>query len=97
MFELMDPNAISTAAAIVAAVPDPAPVRPPGFEGVDNFIGAVRWGGLAVAVVGMIVAGALMTIANRRGESGDHLGRIAQVMVGVIIIAGAGSLIAWLA
>ncbi len=77
-------------------VPDPNPVQPPGTEGFTSIMGWAKWVALAVCVLGLIAAGALMAIQSRRGEGGEHVGKIGMALGGVIVISAAGSLVGFL-
>jgi len=77
-------------------IPNPAPVQPPGTNGFVTIMGWVKWVALAVCVIGIIVAGALMAINSRRGEGGEHAGRIGFALGGVIVISAAASLVGFL-
>jgi len=94
-------HAILTAANDFAAIvpldiPNPEPVQPPGTSGFVTIMGWVKWVALAVCVIGIIVAGALMAINSRRGEGGEHAGRIGFALGGVIVISAAASLVGFL-
>lgn len=99
----MSPELI-TAAALVGefaantpvAIPDSPPIQPPGTEGVTTILGWLKWVALAICVIGLIVAGALMAIQSRRGEGGEHAGKIGMALGGVIVISAATSLIGFL-
>jgi len=81
----------------VSDVPDPGNgSAPPGFEKFTAVMGWVKWVALGVAVIGIIVIGAKLTIGANRGEGGQHLGALGTAMVGVIVIAGAASLVGFL-
>lgn len=84
------------AAVVPLAIPDPPPVQPPGTAGFLAIMGWVKWVALAVCVIGIIVAGALMAINSRRGEGGEHAGRIGFALGGVIVISAAASLVGFL-
>ncbi|OJU46221.1 MAG: hypothetical protein BGN98_11870 [Microbacterium sp. 69-7] len=77
-------------------IPNPEPVQPPGTNGFVTIMGWVKWVALAVCVIGIIVAGALMAINSRRGEGGEHAGRIGFALGGVIVISAAASLVGFL-
>ena len=78
-------------------IPNPDPVAPPGFEGpVGVIIGMAKWGGLALAVLGIIIIGAKLTITVRRGEAAGELGQLLYVALGCILIGAASSLIGFL-
>ncbi|MBO9553825.1 hypothetical protein [Cellulomonas sp.] len=86
----------ATAARIVTAIPDPDAVQPPGTEGFTAIMGWAKWIALAVCVLGLIGAGALMAVQSRRGEGGEHVGKIGMALGGVIVISAAGSLVGFL-
>ncbi len=79
------------------AIPDPGPVAPPGFEGpVGIILGWVKWIGLIVAVLGVIIIGAKLAINVRRGEAAGELGGLLYVGLGCILIGAAVSLVGFL-
>lgn len=78
-------------------VPDPGNgSAPPGFDKFIAVLGWVKWLALGIAIVGIIIIGAKLTIDNRRGEGGQHLGSLGFAMIGIIIISGAVSLVSFL-
>ncbi len=86
-----------TTLKLLTAVPDPAPAQPPGTEGLTAILGWVKWVALTVCVIGLIVAGALMAVQSRRGEGGEHVGKIGMALGGVVVISAAASLVGFLA
>ena len=76
--------------------PDPAPVQPPGTDGFVTIMGWVKWVALAVCIIGLIVAGAMMAVQSRRGEGGEHVGKIGMALAGVIVISAAATLVGFL-
>ncbi|GAB3306096.1 hypothetical protein [Pseudoclavibacter terrae] len=100
----MTPELLSTialagdlAATVSLSIPDSPPIQPPGTEGVSTLLGWVKWIALAICVLGLIAAGALMAIQSRRGEGGEHAGKIGMALGGVIIISAATSLVGFFA
>lgn len=83
-------------ALVPLQVPNPDPVQPPGTEGFTSIMGWAKWVALAVCVLGLIAAGALMAIQSRRGEGGEHVGKIGMALGGVIVISAAGALVGFL-
>lgn len=78
-------------------VPDPGSgSAPPGFQGFIVILEWVKWISLGVCVIGLMVAGATMAINSRRGEGGEHMGKIGMTLAGVIVISAAASLISFL-
>lgn len=80
----------------VMALPDPAPIQPPGTAGLTSIMGWAKWIALAVCILGLIAAGAMMAINSRRGEGSEHVGRIGSALGGVILISAAGGLVGFL-
>lgn len=80
----------------IADIPNPEPGQPPGTGGFSDLISWVKWVALAVCLAGLIAAGAMMAINTRRGEGGEHVGRIGMALGGVIIIGAAGAMVGFL-
>lgn len=83
--------------AFTTVLPDPDPIMPPGFDGVTQILGIAKWAGLVVAILALIVLGAMLGINSRRGEGGEHAKTFVAILVGVIIIGAASSLVGFLA
>lgn len=75
---------------------DPVVKQPPGTEGINAVMGWAKWIALAVCILGLVIAGALMAIQSRRGEGGEHVGKIGMALGGVVVISAAGSLVGFL-
>ena len=86
-----------TTLAALATVIDPGAVQPPGTEGLVAIMSWVKWVALALAVVGLISGGAMMTIQHRRGEGGELVGRLGGTLSGVVVISAAAALVGFLA
>ena len=86
----------ATAAHVAASLPDPDPVQPPGTGGISLAMGWLKWVALAICLAGLLIAGGMMAIQSRRGEGGEHAGKIAWALGGVIVISAAASLVAFL-
>lgn len=71
----------------------PAGSTPPGAGNIVEILGYVTWIGLALAAVAMVWLGVLIAASLRRGEGAFNVGRLGLVLGGVVMIAGAGSLI----
>lgn len=78
-------------------VPSPKPIQPPGTEGFTTILGWAKWVALAICILGLFMAGALMAVQSRRGEGGEHAGKIGMALGGVIVISAAASLVGFLA
>ncbi|CAN5344041.1 hypothetical protein BH09ACT5_BH09ACT5_24360 [soil metagenome] len=87
-------HVLEVVSTLPAAIPDPEPVAPPGFEGpVGILFGWLKWGGLALAVAGVMIIGGKMAINVRKGGAAGELGQLMIVAVGCILIGAAASLI----
>lgn len=82
---------------ITANLPNPQPIQPPGTGDISTVMGWVMWLGLALCILGLVVAGALMAINHQRGDGGQHAGRVGMSLAGVIVIGAAGAIIGFLA
>lgn len=90
--------AADTSALLAAGVPDPGNgVAPPGSEGFLTIVSWAAWIAFGVCVLGVIVAGAMMAIASRRGEGSEHGARLMWVLAGCIVIGSASGLVGALA
>ena len=79
------------------SVPNPPAVQPPGTEGFTTIMGWAKWVALAICILGLFAAGALMAIQSRRGEGGEHVGKIGMALGGVIVISAGAALVGFLA
>lgn len=84
-------------ATIASNLPNPQPIQPPGTEDISTVMGWVMFLGFSVCILGLIAAGSLMAINTRRGEGGEHAGRIGMSLGGVIVIGAAAGVIGFLA
>jgi len=82
---------------VLADVPNPTPVQPPGTDGVNTILGWMMWGGFAVAVGALIAVGILVALSLGRGEGGHVSGKVLMPLLGAIIIGAASGMIGLLA
>ncbi|XBH21700.1 hypothetical protein V5R04_00270 [Jonesiaceae bacterium BS-20] len=69
---------------------NPTPTAPPGVSDmVEKVIGWLMWAGWAAVIVGFIVAGIMLVIANDRGMGNENVKKVGLVIMGAIIIASA--------
>jgi hypothetical protein len=70
-------------------------VEPPAdaANGIKMVIGWVTWIAFFLCVLGVIVAGAMMAIGQRRGEGGEHAARLGWVLAACIVIGSATGLV----
>lgn len=80
-------------------VPNPGGGQaPPGIGAkFEQVMGWAKWVCLGIAVLGIMAIGAMMTVGSRRGEGGEKVGALGWALGGVVIIAGAFSLVGFLA
>lgn len=78
-------------------VPTPDASPPPGSQKFIQVMSWAKWVALAVCILGLFGAGALMAIQSRRGEGGEHVGKIGMALAGVIIISAAASFVGFIA
>jgi len=91
------PHLAEAAAPHLSAVPDPGDgTMPPGFAALQTVMGWAKWVALGVAVLGLILLGASMTISARRGEGGEIGGWLGRLLIGVIIIGAAFTIVGFL-
>jgi len=83
--------------AALAAVPNPAPAAPPGMEGLTVVLSWAGWIVLVLCVLGVLITAGMMAVASRRGEGGEHAGRLGFVLVATVLVGAAGGLVGALA
>ncbi len=76
---------------------DVSPQAPPGTEDVQTVLNWIGWGASIAGVIGMIAVGILMALAHRRGEGGEHMGKLGLVLGGVLVATAAGPVVSLLA
>jgi hypothetical protein len=74
-------------------IPDPTPTIPAEADGLLLVLNWASGIGLALGVLGVIIAGIGMLIVWNRGQGGDHLAKLGWVLGGCIIITGAGGIV----
>jgi type IV secretory pathway VirB2 component (pilin) len=70
-----------------------AGTRPPGADGIDKVISWVTWIAFSICILGVVIAGAMMAIGQRRGEGGEHAARLGWVLAACIVIGSASALV----
>lgn len=70
------------------------PQTPTGVgDKVQTVVNWVTWVGMMVCVLGIIIAGTMMALGQRRGEGGEHAARLGWVIAGCIVIGAASGLV----
>lgn len=86
------------AAALPLDVPNPGGgTAPPGFGNFETIMGWGKWLALGILVMALMGAGVMMALGSRRGEGGEHAGRIGWVLGGVMTVSAAFTLVGFLA
>ena len=67
------------------------PEAVPGLTKVQDVIGYVSWAAAAVCLIGLIVAGAAMAVANQQGRM--PAGQLGAVAAGCMIVGAAGTIV----
>ena len=67
--------------------------QPPGTEGLNTILSWVRWIAFTVCVLGIVIAGAMMAVGQRRGEGGEHAARLGWVLAACVVIASSTFLV----
>jgi hypothetical protein len=60
---------------------------PPGAEKLQLIIGWVTWIATALCGLGFVAIGTSLALSVRRGDTGDHVARLAAAAAGVVIVA----------
>lgn len=66
---------------------------PPGSDKLLDIVDWVRWIAFTVCVLGILIAGAMMAVGQRRGEGGEHAARLGWVMAACVVIASSTLLV----
>ncbi|WP_199237107.1 TrbC/VirB2 family protein [Kribbella antiqua] len=67
--------------------------EPPGHEKLDGVVTWVKWIAYLICGLGIIIAGAMMAIGQRRGEGGEHAARLGWVLAACIVIGSATAIV----
>lgn len=66
---------------------------PPGSKGLNKVLSWVTWIAFSICVLGIIIAGAMMAVGQRRGEGGEHAARLGWVLAACIVIGSASGFV----
>jgi type IV secretory pathway VirB2 component (pilin) len=79
---------------LVSELPTLLPLEaPPGADKLNKVLGWVKWIAYTVCILGILVAGAMMAVGQRRGEGGEHAARLGWVLAACIVIGSATALV----
>ena len=79
----------------VALLADPFNSNPQPVPGMDKFqtiIGWSAWIAAGLCLIGLIVTGATLAVSYHRGTN-EHVGRLAGVAAGCLIVGGASTVV----
>jgi hypothetical protein len=85
---------LTTAPEVLAVLEHGEGVPPPGAEGIVTIVQWVAWVVLAVCVVGVLLVGARMAVAHRRGEGAGYATELGFVLGAAVLVSSASALIA---
>ncbi|WP_431679095.1 hypothetical protein [Kitasatospora sp. KL5] len=81
----------------LADVFQPTKGAPPELDSsVSKVLGFIAWVGTAAGVVGILAVGTMMAVSVKRGEGSEHMGKLAMVLGGCVLVATAGPIIRFL-
>ena len=79
---------------LVSELPNLLPMEaPPGADKLEKVLGWVKWIAYTVCILGVLIAGAMMAVGQRRGEGGEHAARLGWVLAACIVIGAATALV----
>ncbi|MEU4294852.1 TrbC/VirB2 family protein [Kribbella sp. NPDC026596] len=79
---------------LVSELPNLLPMEaPPGADKLEKVLGWVKWIAYTVCILGVLIAGAMMAVGQRRGEGGEHAARLGWVLAACIVIGSATALV----
>ena len=67
--------------------------KPPGWDKLEGVVTWVKWIAYTVCGLGILIAGAMMAVGQRRGEGGEHAARLGWVLAACIVIGSATALV----
>jgi hypothetical protein len=87
-------EALGVVQDVLASVPDPGGAEaPPGMGGFTTILKWALWAVFGICVRGLMIAGGMMAIGSRRGEAGEHVGKVGWALAGVIVAGAAAGLV----
>ncbi|TCO24626.1 hypothetical protein EV652_108158 [Kribbella steppae] len=80
---------ISEAANLIPMIDD----EPPGMDKLEGVVNWVKVIAYVICGLGILIAGAMMAVGQRRGEGGEHAARLGWVLAACIVIGSATALV----
>jgi len=85
---------VSEAASQLPLIDDPGVgTEPPGAQQLNLVLKWVTWIAFTICVLGIVIAGAMMAVGQRRGEGGEHAARLGWVLAACIVIGSASAFV----
>lgn len=79
------------------AMPDSAPLVPPGVETPFNrLVGVGKWLAMGIAALGILVIGGKMAWDSRHGETTEEIGGLVKVALAIVVISFGISIIGFI-
>jgi hypothetical protein len=80
---------VSEAANLLPMIDD----EPPGMDKLKGVVNWVKVIAYVICGLGILIAGAMMAVGQRRGEGGEHAARLGWVLAACIVIGSATALV----
>lgn len=82
------------AAPARADVPNPQPIAPPGVDTkVNAILGVLMYLVIAGCVAGVLLCAGRLSVAHRRGETGEAAGQLGAVAAACVLVGTAAALV----
>lgn len=81
---------------LVTELPNSLPLEAPPVEvtkGLNKVLDWVKYIAYLICGLGIVIAGGMMAIGQRRGEGGEHAARLGWVLAACIVIGAATALV----
>ncbi|CAN5672816.1 hypothetical protein AC1659_28305 [Rhodococcus erythropolis] len=78
---------------VLAQIGTNPPQRPPGADKFDMLLSWVKWGGVILAVAGLVIGGVMLAMERNGTRDGDGKGKIIGAMIGAVVIGLAPAVI----
>src|SRR4051794_28013916 len=73
------------------------PTQPPGTAKIQTILNYAGWSVTTVCALGFLAVAGTMAVQHRRGEGGEHLGKLGTVMAATVLGTAAGPIVTALA
>src|SRR3954454_7380375 len=69
------------------------PTQPPGTAKIQTILNYARWSVTTICAMGFLAVAGTMAVQHRRGEGGEHLGKLGTVMAATVLGTAAGPIV----